>query len=220
MFHVKQPRVKTYLFLLCFIINGASAVMAQAPQSTPDYPRVSSLWDSVMKMPDIQGASAMEKEAVYLINLARTNPRLYRDSVVQPYLKNNPDLRSTYSNSLIATLSQMAAVATMQAHKGLRGIALGHAKDLAKQGSISHTGSDGRSAGDRLGSIGIQCGSECVHSSTYGNANEMVLSLLIDQGIASLGHRKALLAPDNSSVGVGISVKAPMYYMVVNMACR
>jgi len=221
MFHVK--RFAFVLFISCLYITGCGQStyrMAAHNQQVP-MPMIVSLWDSLMKQSDIRFFSKLEQEAIYCINLARQYPELYRDSVVLPYLKANPRLAKPYGNSLVQTLGSMHKVGVLLPYKVLANMSELHAKDLMKQGTISHNSADGRTMQERFRNNGISCGSECVHYSSFPTASEMILSLLIDYGVSGLGHRKALLSAGNRRVGVGVERdKAGINYMVVNMSCE
>ena len=72
----------------------------------------------------------------------------------------------------------------------MQGIATDHATYLGSTGTLSHQGPDGSSSGDRIKSVvdcnlraeNIYCGPD------YGSAEEIVFSLIIDDGVPERGH--------------------------------
>lgn len=220
MFHVKQ------WFLFGCMLLGAMSIFAQTrnggihPVLEGKFPLVKDVMDSTKASGDIRQFSSVEQDVLYLMNLARMKPLLFRDSVLMPYLKANPALIPDYGASLSKELLNNKPVSPMYAHAVSRTVALGHARDLARTGNISHQGSDGNGPKERLNAAGIFCGSECIHYSNYPHTVQMVLSLLIDKDVPGVGHRRAMMAAGNTKGGVGV-VKSNegINILVINMSC-
>ena len=87
-----------------------------------------------------------------------------------------------------------------QPEKDLYKIALGHAKISGKNGTVGHQRFNERfkPVMKKYNRVAENCGYG------YDDAVEIVLELLIDQGISSLGHRKNILNPIYNSIGVSI----------------
>ena len=221
LFHVKRLVGSVAFLMIVNCIPAFAQGKHTITNSGKPHPTlfIQAVWDAAMHDAEAAKLSAIEKEAIYYINLARSHPTEFADSMVRPYLITYPEFKRSYGESLVGTLKAMKAVSMMPADQRLNGIAILHTRDIARQNSISHIGSNGKSPGDRLQEAGFTCGAECVHMSSFGNAAEMILSLLIDYGIKDLGHRKALLNPANNKIGVGVVEKSGLFYLVVNMAC-
>ena len=88
----------------------------------------------------------------------------------------------------------------LQSEKDLYVIAKGHAEISGKRGTTGHQRFDKRfnPIMGKYNSVAENC------AYGYNEAMEIVLKLLIDEGISSLGHRKNLLNPDYNSIGVSI----------------
>jgi uncharacterized protein YkwD len=146
-----------------------------------------------------------EKEVLKLLNLVRTNPKGFIKSHVNDYLKSNTMTQNSYAKSLITDLKKTEKMSVLQFSDPLTKVARMHAVDMGESGTVGHTSSDGTSFSDRLrneakarGTIAENC--------DYGNNEPLhiVMSLLIDDGIKSLGHRKNILEPSFRWVGIAI----------------
>jgi len=142
------------------------------------------------------------------MTLLRANPPAYAQHL-QAHLENytSDDVYKASGGTLIKTKEGKAAVQEVidelrgtdplpevQADAFLFKAARDHAADLATEGFLGHTGSDGSSTKVRIerhcqwtGTIG--------ENIDYGNtdARDIVMHLLIDDGVPSRGHRKNLL---------------------------
>jgi uncharacterized protein YkwD len=144
--------------------------------------------------------SAKEKEVIYILNLVRSNPQLFAGTVLAKYpaLAGKDYLLDNkyYYQSLITTLRKMEQQTLLYADKECYASAACHAQKSGSTGYTGHVrnGADCKTKKHYLG--------ECCD---YGNENplEIILSLLIDEGVPSLGHRSILLG-DFESIGVAI----------------
>lgn len=90
--------------------------------------------------------------------------------------------------------------------------AIDHVSDLIVNNIFSHTGSDGSSLKDRIERYCLWRGS-LGENMDFGsnNATEIVVNLLIDDGVATRGHRKNILHPDYRYVGAALGPH-PIYH--------
>jgi uncharacterized protein YkwD len=143
-----------------------------------------------------------EKEirVIYILNLARTYPKLFVKTVLAKYPaeSGNDDLVNDqyYYQSLINTMLTMNEAPLLNADEKCFTSAACHAKSAGKKGYTGHNRIDADCEAKKYYSA------ECCD---YGNDTplEIVLSLLIDKDVPSLGHRRALLGT-YSKVGVSI----------------
>jgi uncharacterized protein YkwD len=160
-----------------------------------------------------------ERDVVIEMNMMRTDPARYARKYLVP-------LRAYYHGSLlkypgktaIATNEGISAleecirelehsrpVSCLSPRKGLTLAARDHAHDQGKTGATGHTGSDGSSMVSRMNRYGqwdLFAGENISYG--YGEARKIVISLLIDDGVPSRGHRKNLLNNSFNVVGVDI----------------
>ena len=167
--------------------------------------------------------SSLEAEVIQEINLARAHPEKYA-AYLQEYKKyyNGKICSSPTRAKPVMTFEGVAAIDEairfLQSSNPLgrlepsRGLSLGakdHVLDLSKKGMISHRGSDGSLPTDRVSRYGAW-------ESTMGEAilfevstpREMVMQLIIDDGVRDRGHRKDVFEPSFQVAGVSIVSKS------------
>jgi uncharacterized protein YkwD len=163
--------------------------------------------------------SVREQAAIDEINLARANPAAYikfLEDFKQYYRGREihyPDGSVLVTNEGVATLDE--AIAFMRSLKPsppleLRaGMVLGakdQMNDMVKTGKSGHKGSDGSSTGDRLSRYGDwadSLGEDIVYFSR--SPREDVISLIIDDGTSTRGHRKNIFKSDFHVIGIALS---------------
>ncbi|MBX3256577.1 MAG: CAP domain-containing protein [Chitinophagaceae bacterium] len=168
--------------------------------------------------------SPQEKETIYWINFVRKEPKRFNSEILTPFLKQFPEVKSSYSRSLLHELSSIPPAPVLLPHKKLNEVAAKHAKDLGSTGStISHSSSYGASFQERMNQAGL---TNCVAENVYEGkqqALQAIIFLLIDNGVKNLGHRKNILSPDNKYIGLSfypIKNKKSFYFLVQNFLCE
>ena len=149
--------------------------------------------------------NAEEKKLIYIINLMRTNPVLFANTVLSKYpdsaymtsLKN-----SSYYKSLLVTLRKQEPLGLLYPDSVCYVSANCHAVTAGKNGYVGHE----RQTED--------CKTKWVFNGEccdYGHnqALDILMSLLIDDGVPSLGHRKICLSPYNK---IGVSLQPHKIY--------
>ena len=163
-----------------------------------------------------------EKDLFYWTNYFRLNPRRFYDSLVQEFLKQFPEAKSTYSKSLEADIRKApSTLALLIPDNGLLNTSKAHASDLIKRGGIiSHNSSNGKTFPQRLQEAGkYTCGAENVYVGSY-SALESLITLLIDHGVPDKGHRMNLLEPKFSRMGVSFqAASSGKGVLVQDFAC-
>jgi uncharacterized protein YkwD len=144
------------------------------------------------------------EDIVKLLNVVRTNPQNFLAEYVNPYIEKNNLRKNKYAKSLVAELKEAKKSGALQLSPVISKIAEGHAMDMGKKSKTGHVSSNGTTFEKRLrekikfGLIGENC------SYGYATPLDIVLTLLIDDGIKSLGHRKNILNPKFHWVGIAI----------------
>jgi hypothetical protein len=127
-----------------------------------------------------------EKEFIKLLNYCRLNPQLFLNTYLKNIVDKAPQNRTKYEASLIIDLQKQSPLPVIRPDKVLFAGAKCHAYN---SGLIGHVGHDRKS-------YSTQClmifRAECC---SYGNLDALghLINLLVDEGVASLGHRIALL---------------------------
>ncbi len=141
-----------------------------------------------------------EKEVIYILNLIRTYPALFAKTVLKKYpaLSGNGYLAGDtyYFQSLVDTLLTLAPKQMLSSDNACFLSAKAHAYQSGITGYVGHE----RKTNDAK--LKKHYYGECCD---YGREDplDIVLSLLIDEGIPSLGHRTVLLS-DYAKIGVSI----------------
>ena len=131
----------------------------------------------------------LEKEVIWYLNVARMYPQWYLYFFLQ-----HP--QTDYEKSLYTTLkNRKSASKTLEPDKALFEIAKCHAITSGKVGYVGH---ERQSTSCKTGFSG-----ECCQYG-YNDGAKIVLDLLIDEGIPSLGHRNIILDTTYTRVGVSI----------------
>jgi hypothetical protein len=150
--------------------------------------------------------SKKEKEVIYILNLVRTNPALFAKTVLKKYpsISGKDYLADDvyYYQSLVNTLLSLTPQQLIYPDEKCWSSAKCHAYSSGLTGYIGHARQS------KTCKIKKNYQGECCD---YGNADplDIVLSLLIDEGVPSLGHRYLLL---NSYSKAGVSIQPHKKY--------
>lgn len=143
--------------------------------------------------------SDAEKNIIYILNLARMNPPLFAETVVRAYpaYTGRTSLSgSDYFRSLLVFLKNQSPKPLLFPEDKLYESAKCHAETSGESGYIGHKRRtrDCKNVQAFLG--------ECCHYG-YQDPLSIVMSLLIDEGVPSLGHRIILFKP-HTQIGVSL----------------
>lgn len=143
---------------------------------------------------DASYLNQIEKDVIYYINLVRLNPQKFEKSILSPYLKENPEYSRKHSKSLIRDLKKEKTKAILAPTKKLYDFANHHAKTTGKKGRVGHKSVKGKNYEARSKHLldSYTYVGENIH---YGanNALEIVIDLLVDDGVKDKGHRENIL---------------------------
>ncbi|MBX7152833.1 hypothetical protein K1X84_14485, partial [bacterium] len=161
--------------------------------------------------------SNLEKQVVRELNEVRRNPKGYAKYVAALKKYFNGKLMtipgedaSIMTNEGVSAVNECydflmnaEPIDTLRPSKGLSQAAEDHAEDQGPTGETGHDGSDGSSPFERIERYG-QWLSTAGENIDYGNddARRIVLSLLIDDGVPSRGHRENIFNTAFKVVGV------------------
>lgn len=148
---------------------------------------------------DITYLTKEEKEVIWILNLIRRNPKLAAESILLNSTSTffvHPSKRNHYFKSLLSTLTTMSPNTNpLFADSSAFVSAKCHAYSSGIAGYVGHERQHKDCEKDFYG--------ECCD---YGNDNplDVVMSLLLDYGVPSLGHREICLSTNYSVLGVSI----------------
>lgn len=147
-----------------------------------------------------------EKNTIYILNLVRTSPALFAKTVLLKYpSRSDNDHLATdtfYFLSLVNKLKHMEPLGMLYPDKSCFESAQCHASTSGIAGYVGHKRIN------RDCEKKIKYNGECCD---YGHKDplEIIMSLLIDEGVPSLGHRNTFL---NSYQKIGVSIQPHKKY--------
>ena len=168
------------------------------------------------KSGDAEFLSPLEHAVVYEINKARTAPKDYSSFLEQDKKYYDKKLLRLPGETPILTKEGVGAVVEairflrsikplppFYPSKGMSSGARDHVTDQGSSGSTQHRGSDGSQPWDRVNRYGTW-EKRIAENIAYGSdkARSIVMSLIIDDGVSSRGHRKNIFNPDFRVIGV------------------
>jgi hypothetical protein len=180
-------------FFFALILLSSFTIQTPDPWADPKYKAANTA-------KDIDYLTAEEKNVFYFVNLARIDPKKFAEVYIKRLLPGN-----NYEKSLYQTLNSMKPVPLWTPDPKMFELAKCWAIEAGKSGVIGH---------DRKKCKESNYLAECC---SYGEATglEIVLQLLIDSDVPSLGHRKALLSPAYKIMGVSIQPHKKWTYNAV-----
>ena len=165
--------------------------------------------------------STVEKDVILEMNKARTNPSLYAELYITPRIKKfdgkvyNGTLMTNEGvavvNECISYMKKAKALPVLNPEKGLSLAARQHSSTQGETNQTGHTGVDGSTPFTRIEKYGTY--KTAGENISYGamSGRDIVVQLLIDDGVSSRGHRKNIMNKDFSSSGVGFTKKHKTY---------
>jgi uncharacterized protein YkwD len=165
---------------------------------------------------DAQLAPAFDRALLDEHNAARTDPAGYAAHLeaLLPYFEGSilrrPGSRaglqtnegSTAVREAIRALRQQAPLPPLEWADGLALAARDHVRDQGPSGATGHDGTDGSSMDGRVRRYGAWNGT-AAENIDYGSANarDVLISLIVDDGVPSRGHRRNIFNPNLRVMG-------------------
>ena len=142
-----------------------------------------------------------EKKVILFMNMARYDGQLFSETFLKAYISEKRLENNSYIKSLRRDLKKVKQLKALMPEQDLTSVARDHARLMGEKGRTGHDGFKKRFE-PLMGKPYLHVGENCSYG--YERAIDIVLSLLIDDGIKDVGHRKNILAPDFNAVGVAI----------------
>lgn len=171
-----------------------------------------------------------EREVIHELNKVRTNPKayaLYLKEERQYYkgtdiskpgeitVRTREGIRAV--NECIAALEKAKPAGVLHPHKELSRAASWLAADQAKTGRTGHSGSDRSTLPQRVERYYSGSYVSMGENIAYGGheARQIVMQLLIDDGVSSRGHRHNIMSPAFDCCGVAINTHSVYRHVCV-----
>jgi len=145
--------------------------------------------------------SEEEKKVVLFMNMARYDGSLFAETFLVNYIADHNTDNTGYVRSLYRDLRKVSEFTPLLVEGDLTAIARDHAEKSGKSGRVGHQGFNKRFEpvmGNPYNHVGENC------SYGFDRAIDIVITLLIDEGIQGTGHRENILNEGFNSVGVAI----------------
>jgi len=162
-------------------------------------------WLNVVRTEPIKMIAELE---AILPNFDKTSPMLYRIPNDPVAILTNEGKRAVLEaiKDLKKKIRQKKIpLPTLELSKGLTLAAQDHANDQGSNGVFSHSGTDGSNPWSRIARYGKWKTTAAENMGTgYNTGLDIVRQLLIDDGEPDRGHRKNILNPTLSRVGIAV----------------
>lgn len=160
--------------------------------------------------------SSIEREVFLLTNLARMAPKEFSE-LLTAYVAKSRFYQS--NNSYVLSLKRDLLKAKpieqpLENHNILKDLAVSHAKYGITTGKYGHQNAPQRAKTVNNKMNHNMYAENCAYHDT--NALDAVMGLLIDEGIKDLGHRKTILNPKLTHMGIAmLPMKKPKEFILV-----
>jgi uncharacterized protein YkwD len=152
--------------------------------------------------------AAAEQDVLQEMNKVRANPKEYAQRYISPLLPDydGKEGKAAIKECIAELSAHSGGLPALEASWGLTRAARAHAADQARTGAVGHGGSDGSDMQSRIKRQGELSGTYGIGENIsygYRTGRDIVIQLLIDDGVASRGHRKNILNADFTQTGIG-----------------
>ncbi|MGA0435375.1 MAG: CAP domain-containing protein [Flavobacteriales bacterium] len=169
---------------------------------------------------DLSTWSEMEKDVLLHTNLVRLYPQKYLAVVVLSWDRPEPwasiDKSTKYYKGLVQELKTAQPLPALHPSEYLHDLASCFAEAQGKRGDIGHNRS-----GSGCRDVEIRGAGMSAENCSYGmqTGMDVVMQLLIDEDVKSLGHRKNIFNDRVHYLGVGQAKHTEYYFVTVQDFC-
>jgi uncharacterized protein YkwD len=167
-----------------------------APHSSTGFATPTKRPNEVTKGNCSYSITALEKQILDELNFVRTQPARYAAIIAQ-------NSNSAAAQEAIAELKNLHPLTALNFSQCLARAAQDHVRDTGPKGARGHNGSDGSDVGSRIKRY-TQIKHGWSENISYGmdTARNVIIQLIVDDGVPDRGHRKNILRPGNQSIGI------------------
>ncbi len=147
--------------------------------------------------------SELDMAVLAEINLARANPKNYAETYIAPL---SGRFSAEYFNECIEEMKALKPLLDYTFSPALWRMAKAHADTQGKTGQTGHDRTNGKTFAVALGdycSSYIQGGENISYG--YSAARDIVIQLLVDDGVTTRGHRKNILSTSYTQAGAAVA---------------
>lgn len=155
--------------------------------------------------------SSEEKQVIFLCNLSRIDGKLFGETYLKQYVDSMEYSRNSYITSLYSRLKKVKNLPLLEPQEDLFKCAQEHVNDQGKKGTVGHQGVTARFK--KFAPKYDETAENCDYGSNL--ALDIVMSLLIDEGVADKGHRENILDKNLTFIGVSIGYHKKYDHMCV-----
>lgn len=187
-----------YLIFLLLLLIAVPDIHAQRWDVLSTWPEEQLIRIDEFSQDD--SSPAEERAILYLLNLARTDGPRFSQTILQRFIDSTDYESNSYLVSLKSDLLNVKDLPLLKSDSLLRVIAVGHAKKMGVRGKVGHDGFSDRYK------PALKKGRMVAENCFYGPDSPLIIvvELLIDEGVTDLGHRKNILDPNFTHVGIGV----------------
>jgi len=170
---------------------------------------------------DAKYLTGEEKDMIIYMNLVRMDGEKFFNTYFQDFVNRHNTKMQQYSNynevkisrtdkyykSLEKDLKDVKGLPPFWPDEAMSWVAKQHAKDMNSRNYAAHSSLDGKTVRDRIGSMYPRkaCGENLAFG--YAGGLDNICMLLLDKGVANLGHRKVILDTSYKFNFVGVSIQ-------------
>lgn len=160
---------------------------------------------------DVQ-PSELDMAVLEELNLARTAPKEYAENYIKPIASH---FSAEYVNECIEEMSALEPLSPLAFAMGLWKVAKAHVDSQGPTGKVGHDRVDGQDVFTIMKEYGSYSSAGENISYGYNTAREIIIQLLVDDGVESRGHRKNILSKAYTSAGAATGEHAAYRYECV-----
>lgn len=173
--------------------------------------------------PADDGKDSFDASLLGYINEMRSDPRAFYEKHVRSYIKEKQSrFTGQYTRSLKKDMLSSPALPPFSNSSALEKAAHLQAQYLARFKGQRLTHDQGNiDFAERMKNAGLHCLAENLYTADNPEALDVLIDLLIDQHVPSLGHRKNLLNPQFTHIGiVNTTPRGGRTIVVMDFGCK